>query len=78
MFVIEQQKIFNKRLLPCPFCGCEMYLEKQLMSDDKTIRCVPKGYHKRGCQLEFSGSCFTGNPTTIDGAIKKWNRRIQK
>jgi len=61
----------------CPFCGCEMELEEILMCDLKTIRYDPVlvTKHKRGCQLEFSGSSFIGQPETIKGAVEKWNRR---
>ncbi len=65
----------NEQLKPCPFCGCEMQLQKCMMADGRTIRYEPRGHHKYGCQLRFATGCFVGNPTTIDGAIKKWNRR---
>lgn len=68
--------MMNYKLKPCPFCGCEMKLETEQMISG-LIRYTPKskGNHKRGCQLEFSACAFVGQPTTIRGAIKKWNRR---
>lgn len=64
-------------MLPCPFCGCAMQLEEVLMIDNRTIRYdpVPVRKHKRGCQLEFTGSAFIGQPETIRAAVEKWNRR---
>ena len=63
------------KLQPCPFCGCNMKLKVSHMLDGKTTRYEPHGNHKRGCQLEFASGMYVGNPTTVQGAIKKWNRR---
>ena len=70
-------RIHTKKMLPCPFCGCGMELEETMMCDLKTIRYdpVPVKRHKRGCQLEFTGSAFVGQPETIKAAVEKWNRR---
>lgn len=70
-------RIHVKNMKPCPYCGCKMELEEVLMCDLKTIRYdpVPVKKHKRGCQLEFTGSAFVGQPETIKGAVEKWNRR---
>lgn len=70
-------RIKADNMLPCPFCGCQMELEETLMIDNRTIRYdpVPVKKHKRGCQLEFTGSAFVGQPETIRAAVKKWNRR---
>lgn len=73
--VQEKQNVVGMK--PCPWCGCEMDLVKVVMCDNKTVRYDPvpkKGIHKRGCQLEFSGSAFIGQPTTVKGALNKWNR----
>lgn len=78
MTMIERgDKITEVKMLPCPFCGCEMGLVETLMIDNRTIRYdpVPVKKHKRGCQLEYTGSAFVGQPETIKGAVEKWNRR---
>ena len=64
-------------MLPCPYCGCAMELEEVLMIDNRTIRYdpVPVRKHKRGCQLEFTGGAFIGQPETVRAAVEKWNRR---
>lgn len=83
MLIIENERIEGERLKyemkPCPFCGCEMVLVKQIMADHKTIRYDPrpKKKHKYGCQLEFCAGMFVGNPTTIKAAVAKWNRRAE-
>ena len=74
----QMEKQHVKGMKPCPFCGCEMDLVKVEMCDQKTIRFDPvpaNGKHKRGCQMEYSGGAFIAQPTTIEGAVKKWNRR---
>lgn len=76
--ICRHEKIATGKLLPCPFCGCKMHLRKDMMADKRTIRYTPQGHHKHGCQLQFAGSAYVGNPTTISGAIKKWNRRNNK
>ena len=55
-----------------------MELEETLMIDNRTIRYdpVPIRKHKRGCQLEFTGGAFIGQPETIKAAVEKWNRRL--
>ena len=65
------------KLLPCPYCGCEMELRRQTMCDGATIRYYPISttQHKKGCQLEYAA--YVGNPTTVIGATLKWNRRTQ-
>lgn len=76
--MIEKGKrIHTEKMKPCPYCGCGMELEETMMCDLKTIRYdpVPIKKHKRGCQLEYTGSAFTGQPETITAAIEKWNRR---
>ena len=72
------KRIHVKDMLPCPFCGCEMELEETMMCDLKTIRYdpVPVKKHKRGCQLEYTGDAFIGQPETIRAAVLKWNRRL--
>lgn len=72
-------RIHTKKMKPCPFCGCEMELEKVMMCDLKTIRYdpVPVDRHKRGCQLQFSGSAFIGQPESAKAAVEKWNRRAE-
>lgn len=79
MTMIERGKrIRVNNMLSCPFCGCQMELEETLMIDNRTIRYdpVPVKKHKRGCQLEFSGGAFIGQPETVKAAVQKWNRRI--
>lgn len=71
----ETNMVNTDKMLPCPFCGCHMDLLKEFMLDGRTIRYVPYGKHKYGCQLQFCSSAFVGNPTTKNGAIRKWNRR---
>lgn len=73
--VDEHNVIKTDKMLPCPFCGCQMNLRKEIMLDGATVRYTPDGEHKRGCQLQFCGGSFVGNPTTKEGAIRKWNRR---
>ena len=78
MTMIERGKrIRAKSMLSCPFCGCGMELEETLMLDNRTIRYDPTPIkkHKRGCQLEFTGGAFIGQPETIRAAVEKWNRR---
>lgn len=78
MTMIEKGKrIKVKNMLPCPFCSCAMELEEVLMCDNRTIRYdpVPIKKHKKGCQLEYTGSAFIGQPETVRAAIEKWNRR---
>lgn len=78
MTMIEQGKrIRVSYMLPCPFCGCQMELEETLMIDNRTIRYdpVPVKKHKRGCQLEYTGDAFIGQPESIQAAVEKWNRR---
>lgn len=80
MTMIERGKrIRVNNMLPCPFCGCGMELEETLMIDNRTIRYdpVPIRKHKRGCQLEFTGGAFIGQPETIKAAVEKWNRRAR-
>lgn len=74
--VEETNIVKTDKMLPCPFCGCHMNLQKQVMLDGSTMRYVPFGFHKYGCQLQFCGNAFVGNPTTREGAIKKWNKRM--
>lgn len=74
----EPVKLRTRRLELCPFCGCEMHLRRQTMADGRTIRFEPVGEHKRGCQLRYAGGMYVGNPTTIEGAVKLWNRRYQE
>lgn len=79
--IVQGDRIHTDKMMPCPFCGCEMELQRMEMLDKKTIRYdpVPKGHkHKAGCQLEFCGGGFIAQPTTIKGAINKWNRRKGK
>lgn len=66
-------RIHTKAMLPCPYCRCEMELEEVMMCDLKTIRYdpVPVKKHKRGCQLEFTGGAFVGQPETKLAAISK-------
>ena len=73
------KRIHTKKMKPCPFCGCGMELEETMMCDLKTIRYdpVPIKKHKRGCQLEFSGSAFVGQPESVKAAVEKWNRRAE-
>ena len=76
---LKKHKPFKlEDLKPCPFCGCGMELEETLMIDYRTIRYdpVPIRKHKRGCQLEFTGGAFIGQPETIKAAVEKWNRRV--
>ena len=70
-------RIQADNMLPCPYCGCKMELEEVLMLDNRTIRYdpVPVKKHKRGCQLEFTGGAFIGQPETVRAAVEKWNRR---
>ena len=73
------KRIHTNKMKPCPYCGCGMELEETLMCDLKTIRYdpVPIKKHKRGCQLEWTGGAFTGQPESIKAAIEKWNRRVE-
>lgn len=70
----DEVKLRTRWLKPCPFCGCEMHLQRERMCDSKTVRYAPVGNHKHGCQLRYAGGMYVGNPTTIDGAVKLWNR----
>ena len=80
MTMIEKGKRIKRNdMLICPFCGCLMELEETLMIDNRTIRYdpVPVKKHKRGCQLEFTGGAFIGQPESVGAAVKKWNRRTR-
>lgn len=78
--VITNEEIVKtkKHIAPCPFCGCKMHFKKSMMADGRTVRYVPTGHHKQGCQLQFADSAFVGNPTSLDSAIKKWNKRYKE
>lgn len=75
-------------LLPCPFCGKLVYIEKKplwIQHSDGTTR----GYHgcyeydihcdKCGCRTNLPGNnaVYTENNLVKENAIKAWNRRAR-
>jgi len=76
----ERMKIseIKPKLKPCPFCGCEITVERKGWFRSDTIIDQYKlvGKHKDGCI--FSELSWMGGYETQDEAIEAWNRRMEQ
>lgn len=62
----------ERKLNPCPFCGCDMKIEAATIDYIETFLIVADPQHKDGCMM---GAMATPRSKDAGKLVEFWNRR---